>query len=1194
MGRLKKGLIGAIVLGVIPISVSAQTPASQTSAPQAPTTPPPTSLIFSPPGADKPAEVGGLPTFDIITLGAIGPGAPLRYGNVIPNSEQVQLNGITLMPLSDYLMDYAVGVVYLKVAQSAGQQLTVSYRYKPGPAAPPGFTQFSALSAYTYAVAPGSLNFLSGIGVTERASNGSVMSNNVFGFNNTFKLGQGMTLNGLYLVGDRQQEQDTAGMTMDMNVPRSPTNFRAGNSQLILQNFDDSSFLGGSAHMDYQDVSRNFNGYSGLSGVDAATASRLYSERGLTRFGYDIDRAKLGCFTLSNSYHDVSDGYTGIYWRSYGVQNGGFGLNYSAQQVGETFNRFSDLSNSNKDQLRNETGMSRSVLNFNWAEQFGKISYTGSKISDDLEHTSIHQNAWAINTSKLRFNIGDESVDGGFTRLSNLLAPEQAEYGREAGIKRQWMGLQASLLGTNLPFSFNQTMLSSPVGNFKAEDAAIGSRSWNLQHVERNAGTGWASMGAMSDAEVDANVRSIANMYAYDIKPTAGDRGEFMSQVGIDRKYNGFMTDALPGWKINASALDIKGQEDKASVDAFSAASKNAILTYRKEDLGLRFNEITNMMDFEKLRLGTLQGLNREDADLILINGTRKLEATGMDLTTPTGSARRSTVAYDDPNKLNIVAGSRSVSQGFEDGPSLVDPEKNLLQTLQGYNEMDIKAKWVIRPGSTLDTFDEEQYDPQRKQTWTTRNTILNAQLDKYTNVNITDLEQHNNDPMSTIFSSVVEKMSLTRDMGKYGILKVLDERDEYDGNRQNLLDNHLQYIGYQAKITGSTTFKTEQTHTTYENGVVENINSNTVSQDINKRAGVSVTDTEVNRTGTNDESHKNYGFWYDLGNGVKLSYGYAKQIMPDGSLDTTNQSLTLGKAPAAGQPANSVQAGQVGNLMLAGAYNESQWAQSDRTQSNGNIAVTTVKPLNYGSFQDGKITVNLDSGSDYSKVIHENKLVSGQGRVGTYLFGYEYKSQMDPTGNRAIDRTVKLQTDPSEKKLISAGISYRDRTMPDNSTIIIRDYNLTFRPAKNLTLVNLLQTNPDIANPGAILGSIPQASRSDKWNLDYKQNPNLTVGGQFQELINDQTNSASQTAGVTAKLFDKIGSPVSLFYGLEAANQTNLWRKTQRYSLQFDQRPGKNQTLSLFVGNLSYEHSVPVGSYSNNNTFRLNYQYRF
>jgi hypothetical protein len=1178
MGRLKTGLIGVILAGALPVTAMAQGPVT---------------VISTPTSSDKPAEVGGIPTVDFIVLGSLGPGAPLRFGNVIPNSEQVQLNGVTLQQNVDYLMDYGVGVVYLKVSQSAGQSLTVTYRYKPGAQAAPG-TQVTGLTGNSYVIAPGSLSLLTGFGVVERSANGSIATNNLLGMSDTFKLGQGITMSGIYMMGVRQQELDVPGLTMGPPQANQPYPLRGGESQMVVQDIKSSSFFGGTADVHYQSISRDFGAFNSLNGYNAATAARLNNERGLTRFGYDIDEARLGGFALSSSYNDVKDDQSGIYWRSLGVQNGGFNANWASQHVDSQFVRFRDLGEANRDQLGREVGMSRSASSVSWAKEFGKVSYNGTQITDDVTHTEIKREEWALNTSRVRFDLGDQSVDGGFTRFGSLMAPEQTLFGREAGIKRQWVGLQATLLGSNLPFSFNQTTLTSPVGEFTAQDASIGSKTWSLQHVDRNSGTGFVSMGAMSDAEADSNVRSIANMYGYNIKPSPNDRAEFLGNTGIDRQYNGFSTVALKGWNLSGSELDLYGLKDKGKVDAFTATSKNVILNYRKEDLGQRFGEINNMMDFERMRLGSLPGLDRQDIGVTVLEGTKKLDASNMTAETLTGSVARSMATYDDPNKLHLQVGTRSVSSGFEDGLSLVDPEAQLLQTLRGFNEEDIKAKWVIRPGTTLDMFDEMQNNPQTRQTWTTNNTILDSMPDKTTAFNFTDLEQHNNDPMSTVFSSIIDKMSVTKDMGKYGIIKLLEESDTFDGYHPSVWDQHRDFVAYQENISKNTVFKTEQTYTTYGDGSKEDIDSNTVSQQLNKRTGVSVTDTEVKRSGENEESHHNYGFWYDLGNGVKLSYGYAQPLTVDGKGDLTAQQFTLGKDPPPNQPQAGPQAGQVGNLMMNGGYYENQWNSTDRTQTNGKIAMTTVKPFKLGPIDDAKLNMNLDTGTDYSRTTHENKLFSGQGRYGTYLFGYEYKSQMDPTGNRAIDRTVKLQTDPSEKKLISAAVSYKGRTMPDDSTIIIRDYNLMIRPAKNVTLQNLLQTNPDIANAGALLGSVPQASRSDKWSLDYKTNPNVTVGGTFQELINDQTRSSSQTAGVTMKLFEKSGSPIMLFYGLEAADQTNLWRKTQRYSLQFDEKAGPNQTLSVFLGNISYEHSVPVGTGTSNNTIRLNYQYRF
>lgn len=1168
-----------MVVSALPISACAQGPVASTSTPVS---------------SDQPAAVGGLPALDVIELGNIGPGAPLRYGNVIPNSEMVQLGGIRLHLGTDYLMDYGVGVVYLMVAQSAGQELTVAYRYKqtaPIPAG--GIVTSPALSASTYTLMPGALSLLTDFGVIERGSGGTVASSNLLGVSDNFKLGDGVSLNGLYMIGYRQNEANFPGMAFDPTQFGPATGMRGGDSQLIVQDMKISSFLGGTANIYYQNISGNFMGISSLPGTDAATAARLNAERGLTRFGADVDGMKLGSFTVSDSFKDVKDCTSGIYWNQFNAQNGGFNLNYSQQQVDNHFSRFKDIAEVDRTQLSQEAGMTRQNLAVDYAQEFGKISYEGTKVTDNISDTSVKHEDWAALTPQVRLDVGDEQVDAGFSRFGGLLPAEQIAYDQEAGIRRQWLGLQSTVLGDNTPFSYTQSSISMPGGEFVAEDAAIGGPTWDLQYVNRNIGSGFTDLGAMSPAESAANVASIGKMYGPGATPGGGDQAEFMSESGIQRQFTDLTTDVLKGWNINASDLALAGMHDTGRVDSISAASSNVTVNVRHEDLGSRFDEIATMMDLETLRLGDLAGLSRTDADVSVQNGHTHMDVNAMQAETGTGNVTRETASYDDPNKLDVQVGARSVSPGFQDAESLTDPDKQLLDSLRGFGEQDMKVGYAFAPGSRFDTFDEQQYNPFTHQYWTTNNTVLDTMVNKNTEFNLTDLEQHNDDPYSTIFSSVVRKMSVVENMGGAGILKVLEESDQFGGFEQSQFNNQTDYLGYQNSLSATTTFKTEETHTVFANGQTENIESNGIAQMLDKRTGVSVSDTEVQRTGATEESHPNAGVWYDLGNNIKVSYGYMGNIMPDGQQSSSSQGFMIGKAPP-GPPQNSVQAAQVGNLMFDGGYSENQWAQSDRTQTNGNIMLASAKPFRLGAFQDVMLNVNLDSGSDYSRLTHQDKLFQAQGKYSQYLIGVEYKSQMDPFGNTAIDKTVKLQTDPSDKKFITGAASYKERTMPDDSVLIIRDYNLTMRPTKNVTVVNLLQTNPDVANPGVLLGSMPAATRSDKWTLDYKTDPNLTVGAAYQELINDEVGTACQTAGVTMKLFSKSGSPVSLFYGLEDADQTDLWRKTQRYSIEFDQKPGPNQTFTLFVGNVSYLHNVPVSQATNNNTLRVNYQYRF
>jgi len=76
--------------------------------------------------------------------------------------------------------------------------------------------------------------------------------------------------------------------------------------------------------------------------------------------------------------------------------------------------------------------------------------------------------------------------------------------------------------------------------------------------------------------------------------------------------------------------------------------------------------------------------------------------------------------------------------------------------------------------------------------------------------------------------------------------------------------------------------------------------------------------------------------------------------------------------------------------------------------------------------------------------------------------------------------------------------------------------------------------------------------------------------------------------------LFENSGSPVKISYGLEQSSGAIKMNSQQRYSLQFDQRPGPNQSFSFLIGNVSYEQEIANGVVRNNFTLRVNYQLRF
>lgn len=1144
-------------------------------------------------------QMGGVPAMDIISLGALGPGAPLRYGGVVPGSERVSLDGEMLASGPDYMVDYAAGVVYLKRGQRAGQSLSVSYRYTPGTATTS--SAFATPGTFKLDLMPSNMQMMLGFGVAERTASGSVLQSNIFGFNNSMNMGQGK-LTGLYVFGNRMKTSNSAGMSFDRSNAVGSAAEANGNSQMIVQNFA-SKLMGGSAQLDYQSIDKDFASFGSAkeAGYDDAGVQRLTKERGLKRMGFSFSDLKFGSMGLTDSYKTVSDGDKAITWRSLGVSQGGLKVNWKSQDVDNGFTRFTDLAEGDRDQLSRETNMSRQNLSAEFSQKAGKLSYTACSIDDHSTGKDISRTEWKFDASNLKLVMGNQEVGNGFNRFPSLTGDEQGMYGREMGLHRQWLSLNSAILGKNTPLSFSQSALGDGNGgNFRAQDMAVTGKTWNIVHSVRSADTRFGSLAALSDAETDGHIKAIAGMYGPGTAFSANDRPNFQLSAGLEREYNAFQSQPFKNWNLSFGRLDLRGKDDDASVTTIALAGKNAQFNYRRQALGDKFNT-ASLMSFEQGKLGLVSGLDRTDMGMNVQLGGKKLDVTHMEAASPTGGAEQTNLAFQD-KKIDVQVHTREVDPGFSNASMLTDAATSLMGTLVGYKERDAHVKWNLAAGLKIDALMSENENTVTDQMNRIGSLSLDWTPNKTTSLQYYSFNQDNHDPLSTVFASSIERLKVSKNFGKYGTVQYAEETQTFDKAQTQLTDFKRQYMSYETKLDARTSVRTEQTRTQFEGGGKEDISANTISTALSTRLGVSVTDTKVDRQGTQQTTdvnvaHRNYGFWYDLGHGLLVSYGYARQLNDAGQ-------GTMSSTVAIGQKKDGFGADSIGNvgqgnlgdsLSIGGGYGVNEWDAGNRTQSFSNFAVASKKPLKWGLMTDIKFNFGLDTAADYGNWIRENKVFGMAGKLLGNSFSYDYKGQMDVSGVRAIDRTFNLQTDPSDKKWLRANIFYKVRTLPTNEQIMIRNFAITARPIRNLELTTQLQTNPEVVQSNVLLGSVTQASRSNKWKLDYKRDKNMTIGASWEELINDQNNTAARTGGATLKLFEAKGSPVSLFYGMESADQTDLHRLTQRYSLQFDQRPGVDQRLSFFLGNLSYDRALPDATTPRNNwTGRIDYQFRF
>jgi hypothetical protein len=1171
----------------------------------------------------------------------------LRHGGVLQNTETVELNGFTLKRDEDYSIDYAGGVIYLTRSHRIGDSLHVSYRYSKD--APSSVSPSGGFNGLKVDLLPGALNMNLGFGLAERNANGSISRSNVFGWQNNFTMRggsagvfQGGGLTGLFVVDERQAVDSRSNFSSELPAASGPQHLNSGRkgaqgqTQLILQNFS-TGFLGGKATGGYQDVSKDFAAFGSVSGADQKTVDQLQKEKGLKRMGFGLTDFGFGGLKLTDDYRNVTDGHAGVSWRDLGAKFGALNASWGEQRVDKTFSRFGDLAEANRTDLQRGAGLDRQTMslamNMGKTPAAGALAYSGLTIGDG-NGGHLYKRDGSYTSKLLTLDLGDQETQKQFTSFGNLLDPEKPTWQNDGGLHRQWLTLKTDLGRGYTPLLFSQKWVKSDTGQFVASSLGFGAKGWSLTHAEQDIDKGFTAFTAITPADQDASINAIGAMYGptapngQPIKPNAGaERGAFSGTPGMQRRYDAVALEPTKDFKIGVSALDLQGSgstgfganSDKGQVETASVSGKNFKFDYRTQDLGTNFVELPKLMGFERQALGTIQGLQRSDMAFSMDMGKGRslsysqLQANAAGVGSGLGAAARQVFDFKEKT-FEISYNRRAVDNTFTRVNELVDPENNTLATLVGHDENDLKIKGMILPGLKIDGQFFNDSNASLKELTQKHNLTLNYD-GKTTSFAYTHLDQRSNDPLSLLLATARDTFSVSQQFGP-AKLHVAEDHSLYDGTQTagvagiSMKDATSRTVGIEVKVSPTTNLATEQTQTSYSDGETSSVRNDSVSETLNKRAGVTLSQSVVdNPSGQqNTQTKRNYGFWYDLGKGLVLNYGYVRQLDTTG-FSTLNSIVSLGQAPAASAKPDQLGAlptGSYQDFSFAGGYAANQFqtpgpnGEATRTQSFSNVRLGTIKPMKLGSITDFRFNFSYDTAADNFNWIRENRAFGLGGKYGTFGFGFDYRSQMDSVGDRAVDRLFNFTTDTSAKKFLSASVSYKVRTLPNSvkslvpdQNVMIRNYDFTVRPTSRLAVSSQLMTNPEVTNGNAMLGSITQGSRVDRWKLTYASTKDTDLGGSWEETINEANKAVGQTSGFNLTLF-KSTLPMKFFYGFENLLGNVPHHSTERWSLQFDQRAGPHQSLNFFVGNVSYGYTLSQGQSAHNLTARVDYVIKF
>ncbi|MGE0000447.1 MAG: hypothetical protein AB7F50_01295 [Fimbriimonadaceae bacterium] len=1123
-----------------------------------------------------PVEVGGTFSAELLTARADQVGIPLRYGNVRPGSERVEVNGRTLKPDIDYYIDYPSGTLYLKLMVRDREPVRVDYRYDEKTGSSGTFGVGGGKSGFAgikFELAKGtSVNVA--MGLTERLGDGTVVTSNVYGMANSFGLGQG-TLKGVAMFGDRRKAN-----SVDMFGLRTPTSeVEEGKGKAIVQDFEYGA-LGGKITASYQEADDRFSGFQALSesGVDPARVQQMSNEKGLKRSSFGIQGVGGPSLGLTAGLKQVGDDQGSITWRNYAGKLLGTDIKYEAFKVDEGFNRFASISETDREQLSKERGFDRQSVTLDRELPGGAASFSATRV-EDTSAVGISRRIGKLETPQLKAHFSDQHVDQSFTRFGDLREGDRDQLAREAGLSRQAYGLSYAP-GKRLGFGFDTSALRTETGDFVAQDARVELGPVTLEHGRREVAPGFAALGNMTGQEVNGHVGSALNMMEPGLKPNGDDPRSWGGWAGLNRSFVRLGADVGKGMSLIADRFQIDGQEDSLSVERVGFKSGILSLGYREQSTGEKFNEVGRLMKSENDRLGRLQGFSsvQLDGKLNLWGGSLTYER--MSMGDMLGGAGREAWQLDRKG-VSLRHVTRLADAGFSAVRGTADPERDRFAGMLGFDESQTEGKVDLTKSLSLEGGAVNSENNLTGETRAWSNMIARWSMDRFTQILARRAFNKVDTPEGAQVDQNYQSLEVSRDFGKLGKVKLIEEKREFDGLREAQPDSVTQGVTYTKALNSKTSVSTEHSRTRFENGDNDTLTSHSVATALTPKVGVSVTDTNIKRDGDRpDESHRSYGFWVDFGKNIRLNWNSKRDLVGE-SQGTLEQRV-------------SVTPGEFQGIKVGAAdYQRNGW-DDQRDKHVGKVSLSNVKPLSMWFMDDVRFHYAVDTVRDQDLWQRELRTMGFGGRVGSFAFGFDYRSQALPSDDRAIDRQFSFTTDVTGKSWLRGDVKYNLRTLPYGQQVMVRNYSITAEPFKGWVLNHSLLTNPLQQDGNVILGDRHQETRTNKWSLQVEGTANTKIQASWEEFMNENSGLEVGAARFGLVLNANNPSPLLLEYVLAQTNEGGEKRRQHGFNIRYDQRPGPNQSLSFRFGNTNWELARPGDQKHQNWNLRLDYSVKF
>lgn len=429
------------------------------------------------------------PAFEVLRGNGTRAGYILSHGSIIPGSESVTVGGSKKRRDKDYYIDYVGGSIVFTEPVQQTHAVSVSYRYGAGDNGERNLVGIPGL-----AIAD-TKNLSLNMTYSYQAGNQEQGTGNIatYGFNSVTKLGGG-SLKTMLLISSPQNDQQVINLLAPKNSVQ-PSQPKAKRDEIIVQE-GDFNFGGLKLKMGYQDIGKNFSGFTSLQAANpdlAGVLSQLAKESGMKRTNLGLSFAshgkedsplnELGFSSISDASGQIGD-------QSALINFGKLGFSYSHRSIDSGFARLGSLSedeinqmalnirrqldsgaiasqvtDDDRGQILTEAGMERSNIGMSFDGGSFKTDFRMLQISDGKG--GIERRTAGISGDGYSLSFMDQSIDESFERLGGISAVEKAQFGSERGLHRTNMTGGIKTGAGDLSLGFSKINSSNGAGMMK-------------------------------------------------------------------------------------------------------------------------------------------------------------------------------------------------------------------------------------------------------------------------------------------------------------------------------------------------------------------------------------------------------------------------------------------------------------------------------------------------------------------------------------------------------------------------------------------------------------------------------------------------------------------------------------------------------------------------------------------------------